>query len=92
MNNPILNRLNRAGAGPLNSRPNNPMAMIMQLAQSKGDPMAMLSRMGGPQAQEAMNLLRGKNPQELRETAMKMAQERGTSIEAIAQHLGLKLP
>lgn len=90
----MMDRLNRAGAGPQQNSPqaNNPFAMVMRLIQSGGNPMALLSQMGGPQAQEAMGLIRGKNQQQLRETAEKMAQERGTSIEAIAQHLGLTLP
>ena len=91
MNNPILSTLVRGAAGMQNLQ-NGPMGMIMQLVQSKGDPMAMLSRMGGPQAQEAMNLIRGKNADQLRELAMRMAQERGTDMEAIARQLGLTLP
>lgn len=90
----MMERLNRAGAGQQQNRAqtNNPFAMVMRLIQSGGNPMALLSKMGGPQAQEAMGLIRGKNSQQLRETAEKMAQERGTSIEAIAQQLGLTLP
>ena len=91
--NPMMDRINRVvGAGQNSPQPNSPFAMVMKLIQSGGNPMAMLSQMGGPQAQEAMNLIRGKNPQQLRQMAEKMAQERGTNIEAIAQQLGLKLP
>ena len=89
----MMDRLNRAGAGLQNSpQASSPFAMVLRLIQSGGNPMALLSQMGGPQAQEAMGLIRGKNPQQLRETAVKMAQDRGTNIEAIAQQLGLKLP
>ena len=89
----MMDRLSRVAAGQQNSpQPNSPFAMVMRLIQSGGNPMSMLSQMGGPQAQEAMGLIRGKNTQQLRETAEKMAQERGTSIEAIAQKLGLALP
>lgn len=90
----MMDRISRVvGAGQQNSpQTNNPFAMVMSLIQSGGNPMTMLSQMGGPQAQEAMSLIKGKNPQQLRETAEKMAQERGTSIEAIAQRLGLSLP
>ena len=92
--NPMLDRINRTVAAGVQNSPqaNSPFAMVMRLIQSGGNPMTMLSQMGGPQAQEAMGLIQGKNPQQLRETAEKMAQERGTSIEAIAQRLGLSLP
>ena len=92
MNNPILSRLAQGAAGQNSPQQNNPLSMIMRLVQSGGNPLTFLAQMGGPQAQEAMNLISGKNEQQLRETAMKMAQERGTTIEAIAQQLGLTLP
>lgn len=96
MNNPILSMLAQGGAGKqnnlLSNLQNSPISMLLRFAQSGGNPMNLLSQMGGPQAQEAMRLINGKNPAQLRQLAEQMAAERGTTIEAIAQGLGLTLP
>ena len=73
---------------------NNPMGMIMQLANmARGgqNPMGMLQQMAAnnPQAQAAMNIVGGKNPQQLYQIASNMAKERGCSAEDLARQLGL---
>lgn len=69
----------------------NPLQMLMQAAQMGRDPMAMLQQMAGsnPQAAQAMRLMQGKSPQQLQQIATNMAQQMGTTPEAIAQSLGL---
>lgn len=69
----------------------NPMMMLMNAARSGGDPSALLRQMAGsnPQAAQVLRLMQGKSPAQLRQTAENMARERGTSIEAVAQSLGL---
>ena len=72
----------------------NPLMMLLQAMRSGGSPMSLMERMAAqnPQAAQAMKLIRGKSPQQLRETARNMAQQRGTSLEEIARQLGLTLP
>lgn len=55
--------------------------------------MQMLQQMAGqnPQAAQAMRLIQGKNPQQLRQTAENMAKQRGTSVEEIARQLGIPM-
>lgn len=69
----------------------NPLQMLMQAAQMGRDPMAMLQQMSGsnPQAAQAMRLMQGKTPQQLQQIATNMAQQRGTTPEAIAQAMGI---
>lgn len=69
----------------------NPLQMLMQAAQMGRDPMAMLRQMAGsnPQAAQAMRLMQGKTPQQLQQIATNMAQQRGTTPEAIAQQMGI---
>ena len=55
---------------------NNPMMAMLQMARNGGNPMQMLQ---------------GKNPQQLRQTAENMAKQRGTSVEEIARQLGIPM-
>ena len=69
----------------------NPMQMILQAAQMGRNPMAMVQQMAArnPQAAQALQLIQGKTPQQLQQIATNMAQQMGTTPEAIAQSLGL---
>lgn len=73
---------------------NNPLLQMVGLLQSGGNPMQMLQQMAmqNPQAAQAMKMIRGKSPQELRQMAENMAKERGTTLDAVAQSLGLTIP
>lgn len=73
---------------------NNPLVQMVGLLQSGGNPMQMLQQMAmqNPQAAQAMKMIRGKSPQELRQMAENMAKERGTTLDAVAQSLGLTIP
>lgn len=73
---------------------NNPLMQMVGLLQSGGNPMQMLQQMAmqNPQAAQAMKMIRGKSPQELRQMAENMARERGTTLDAVAQSLGLTIP
>ena len=68
---------------------NDPMMAMLQMARNGGNPMQMLQQ--NPQAAQAMRLIQGKNPQQLRQTAENMAKQRGTSVEEIARQLGLPM-
>lgn len=73
---------------------NNPLMMALQMAQVGKNPMAMLQSLAGknPQIAQAMRLIQGKGPEQLRTMASNMAKERGIDLEQMAQGMGLKLP
>jgi len=70
----------------------NNLLILLQIAKNGGNPMQMLGQMAGqdPKLQQAMRLIQGKNPAQLRQTAENIAKERGLSIEEVAQKLGIK--
>lgn len=67
---------------------------MLQMARNGGNPMQMLQQMAGqnPQAAQAMRLIQGKNPQQLRQIAENMAKERGVDLDQMARQMGLTLP
>lgn len=73
---------------------NNPIFMLMNAARNGGNPMAVMQQMSrsNPQIAQVMQMMNGKNPQQLRQMAENMAKERGTSVEQIAQQLGIQVP
>lgn len=73
---------------------NNPMAMMMQMMRSGGNPNAMLQQMANqdPQVRQFMRMINGKTPQQLRQIAENVAKERGTTLNDVARQLGITLP
>ena len=78
---------------------NNPMvgnllAAMMQMMRSGGNPMYLLQQMAAqdPQVSQAMRMIQGKSPQQLRSMAENMAKERGVSLEGMANQMGITLP
>ena len=78
---------------------NNPMvgnllAAMMQMMRSGGNPMYLLQQMAAqdPQVSQAMRMIQGKSPQQLRSMAENMAKERGVSLESMANQMGITLP
>ena len=78
---------------------NNPMAgnllaAMMQIMRSGGNPMYLLQQMAAqdPQVSQAMRMIQGKSPQQLRSMAENMAKERGVSLESMANQMGITLP
>lgn len=71
----------------------NPMMFLMQAVRS-GNPMGMLQRLAGqnPQVSQAMRMMQGKSPQQLQQMAQNMANERGVSLNDVAQQLGITIP
>ena len=74
--------------------PNDPFSAILRNLQGGLNPNALLSQMArsDPRVSQALQMLQGKSPDQLRQMAENMARERGTSVEQIAQSLGLKMP
>lgn len=72
---------------------NNPMMAIMQAAMGGMRPAQFLQQMAmqNPMATQAMNIIQGKSPEQLREIADNMAKQRGTTVEEIARQYGLPM-
>lgn len=76
----------------------NPMNLMQMFNQLNGNanPMGMMQQMFGrnPAFHQAMNMARGKSPQELQQTFMNLAQTRGMTQQDIAtlmQNLGVRI-
>ena len=74
----------------MNPMMNNPM---IQAAMSGASAMQFLQQMAGqnPMVSQAMNLIQGKNTEQLQQIAENMARQRGTTIEEIARQSGLPM-
>lgn len=72
---------------------NNPMMAMVQMAMGGMRPAQFLQQIAvqNPMAAQAMNLIQGKSPEQLREIAENMAKQRGTTVEEIAQKYGLPI-
>ena len=70
---------------------NNFMPLISMM-RSGGNPMMLLQQMAGndPRARQVLQMVQGKNTDQLKQMAENMARERGTTVEQIAQLLGMK--
>jgi hypothetical protein len=76
----------------------NPMNLMQMFNQLNGhsNPMGMMQQMfgGNPAFQQAMNMARGKSPQELQQTLMNLAQTRGMSpqdVTTLMQNFGVRI-
>lgn len=69
----------------------NPMAMLMQMMRTRsGNPAPLLEQLArqNPAMRQAMDITRGKTPQEVRQIADNMARQRGTTVEEILRRMG----
>lgn len=69
----------------------NPMAMLMQMMRTRnGNPAPLLEQLArqNPAMRQAMDMARGKSPQELRQIADNMAKQRGTTVDSIIKQMG----
>ena len=73
--------------------PINPLQMLVTALNNGHDPRALMGQMIGqnPQIAQAMQMIQGKSPAELQQIAQNMARERGTTVEQIAQSLGIRM-
>lgn len=73
---------------------NNPILQMVNIARNGGNPMAIMQQMAkrNPQVNQVMQMMKGKNPAQLKSMAENIAKERGTTIEDVAQQLGISLP
>lgn len=74
---------------PLNNR--DPISLLISLVQSGGDPNALIGQMAqqNPQISQAVQMMRGKTPQQLESMARNMAADRGLDINEMMRQLGV---
>lgn len=67
---------------------------LIQAFQTNQNPAGMLEQMArsNPMVNRALQMTSGKSPQQLRQMAENMAHERGTTLEQLAQQMGIRLP
>lgn len=66
--------------------------MMMQAAQRGMSPQQFFQQYAGnPEVAQIAKIAQGKNREQLMQTASNMAQQRGTTLEAVAQQMGLPL-
>ena len=70
---------------------NNPITQLISIAKKGGNPMQLAQQIArsDPQMAQAIKMLDGKSPQQLRQMATNMCKEMGTTPEAFARQLGL---
>lgn len=72
----------------------NFLFQALNMMRGGGNPMGLVQQMLGqnPRMGPAVQMIRGKNQNQLRQIAENMARERGTSLEEIAKQYGIQLP
>ncbi len=72
----------------------NPLAVMTQMMRQGQSPMPFLGQLArqNPQIAQMMQMMQGKGSQQLRSMAENMARERGVSLDALAQQLGIQVP
>lgn len=72
---------------------NNPIQLI-QMLQRGGNPQQLLSQAAqrSPALRQAMQAVNGRTPEQVRDMAYQMAQQRGVDLNQLAQQLGIRLP
>lgn len=71
---------------------NNPLMQLISMTRQGGNPMAMIQQMAAnnPQAAQAMKIMQGKSPEQLKQIATNMAKERGMTVEQVMHQLGIR--
>lgn len=70
----------------------NPMMFLLQTARSGKDPMSLLRQMAGqnPRVAQALQMVNGKTPAQLRQMAENMARERGINLDEMIKNMGIR--
>ena len=72
----------------------NPLAQLAQIAkqgQSIYPALVQMSR-GDPRMMQAMQMMQGRSPEQMRQIVLNMARERGIDLNQMAQMYGLRIP
>lgn len=71
----------------------NIMQMMMQAAQRGMTPQQFFQQYGqNPQVAQIAKVAQGKNSDQLMQTVSNMAQQRGITLDTLAQQMGLPMP
>lgn len=78
----------------MNPMANNFIRQAMALIRNGGDPQAFLSTAArnDPQISQALRMIQGKKPEQLRQMAENMARESGIDLNDVARQLGITIP
>lgn len=73
---------------------NNPLLSLVQAMRSGQNPQNLLVNMAKQDARvrQALEMTRGKTPQQMRQIAENMARERGLDLNDVARQLGITIP
>lgn len=73
----------------MNNASMNPLEQIVAGVKRGVNPMQLIQQMSGssPQAAQAMKMLQGKSPEQIRQIALNMCKERGINPDAMIQQL-----
>lgn len=85
--NPLLSMI--GGNMPMG---NNPLMQIINMAKSgKGNPMQLIQQFAGqnPQMQQVMNMMNGKDQNQVNEMIANTAKERGVNLSELAKNIGM---
>lgn len=71
---------------------NNIVSLLLNGVRNGNNPVQMLSNMtqNNPAVGNLMQIVQGKNPQQLEQVARNMYREAGIDIESVARQMGLK--
>lgn len=81
-------------SNPFDVIANSPVMQIANLVRTGQNPMNMIQMLSGQNApiMQGMNLIQGKNSQQLETMARNLAKERGIDLNQLASVLNLTLP
>lgn len=73
---------------------NNPFMALAQMMKNGGNPMPIIQQAAraNPQLNQFLQMVNGKSPEQLKQMAMNIAKEKGTTVEEVAQQMGLSVP
>lgn len=73
---------------------NNPILSVLQAARMGQNPNQLIMQMAqqDPRIKQVVEMMSGKNPDQLRRIAENMAKERGMTVEDVAKQLGIQIP
>ena len=72
----------------------NPLAQLAQIAKQGQSiyPALMQMSRGDPRMMQALQMMQGRSPDQVRQMVLNMARERGIDLNQMAQMYGLRLP
>ena len=67
---------------------------IIKVYKGGGNPLVLMAQMANsnPQMAQAMQMVDGKSPQQIKQMVQNMANEQGIDLKQLAQQYGLQLP